>query len=341
MDIYSTYALSGVISRIRPLPQFFLDTFFPTMQVSDKEEIYFDVIEEKPRVTPFVHPLRAGKLVEQTGFYTNSFKPAYVKDKRVFNPAKGLKRTAGEQLTGSLTPDQRLSALLAADLADQKKMLSRRFELMAAEAIIYGTQTIIGDGVNATVNFQRNSALTIALSGDAKWDATANTNRGQQIEDWDALLLDAAGVNADCIVMDRKAWKLLKDDATFKSRLLSPNVAVQPAVDVNPMKNVEGVAFKGYYGEYPIYVYSHTYIDPTDGQVKNAMPDNTVVLASKRVDGVRHFGAIQDLDAGLSPLEYFVKSWTEQEPSQRFLLAQSAPLMVPYRPNATLRVTVA
>lgn len=341
MDLYSTAALSGVIYRLRPLPTFFLDTFFPTVSVSDKEEIYFDTVEEKPRITPFVHPLRAGKLVENTGYTTKSFKPAYVKDKRVHTPNKAIKRLPGEALLGSLTQEQRLAAILANDLQDQRKMLERRFEVMAAEAIIFGTQTIKGDGIDAVVDFGRDSELTITLTGDAKWDATNNTNRGQQIEEWDQMLLDKAGVNCDAIVMDRKAWKLLKDDPTFKARLLQPNVAVQPDVRVLPMRNVEGVSFKGWYGDFPLYVYSHTYIDPVDNVVKNVMPDNTVVMVSNKVDGVRHFGAIQDLDAGLMPLEFFVKSWTEQEPSQRLLLAQSAPLMVPYRTNASLRVKVA
>lgn len=341
MDLYSTAALSGVIYRLRPLPTFFLDTFFPSVSVSDKEEIYFDVVEEKPRITPFVHPLRAGKLIENVGYATKSFKPAYVKDKRVHTPNKAIKRLPGEALLGSLTQEQRMAAILANDLQEQRKMLERRFEVMAAEAIIFGTQTIKGDGIDAQLNFGRDSALDIVLAGDAKWDSANNSNRGQQIEDWDQLLLDTAGVNCDAIVMDRKAWRLLKDDATFKARLLQPNAAVQPDLRVLPMRNVEGVSYKGMYGDFPVYVYSHTYIDPFDGQTKNVMPDFTVVLASNKVDGVRHFGAIQDLDAGLMPLEFFVKSWTEEEPSQRLLLAQSAPLMVPYRPNATLRVKVA
>lgn len=341
MDLYSTAALSGVIYRLRPLPTFFLDTFFPQVQVSDKEEIYFDYVEEKPRITPFVHPMRAGKLIENVGYTTKSFKPAYVKDKRVHVPTKAIKRRPGEALLGSLSPEQRLAAVLADDLAEQKKMLHRRFELMAAEAIIYGTQTVKGDGIDMLVDFQRDASLTVTLAGTAKWDDSTNQDRGQQIEDWDQLLLDTAGVNAEFIIMDRKAWKLLKNDPTFKARLTQPNVAVQPKVEALPMKAVEGVSFKGWYGEFPVYVYSHTYIDAYDGLTKNAMPDNTVIMASTKVDGVRHFGAIQDLDAGLQPLEYFVKSWTEHEPSQRILLAQSAPLMVPYRPNATLRVKVA
>jgi hypothetical protein len=39
-------------------------------------------------------------------------------------------------------------------------------------------------------------------------------------------------------------------------------------------------------------------------------------------------------------MEYFVKSWEVEDPSRRILLMQSAPLIVPYRPDATFAATV-
>jgi hypothetical protein len=37
---------------------------------------------------------------------------------------------------------------------------------------------------------------------------------------------------------------------------------------------------------------------------------------------------------------YFVKSWTEEDPSVRFLMLQSAPLVFPTRPNASFKAKV-
>jgi hypothetical protein len=39
-------------------------------------------------------------------------------------------------------------------------------------------------------------------------------------------------------------------------------------------------------------------------------------------------------------MEYFTKSWTIPDPSTRILLMQSAPLMVPYRINASFSAKV-
>jgi hypothetical protein len=55
---------------------------------------------------------------------------------------------------------------------------------------------------------------------------------------------------------------------------------------------------------------------------------------------VQHYGAIKDEAAGMQALDYFSKSWTQPDPAVRFLMLQSAPLVVPYRVNATLAAKV-
>jgi hypothetical protein len=43
----------------------------------------------------------------------------------------------------------------------------------------------------------------------------------------------------------------------------------------------------------------------------------------------------------LNAVPYWSKSWVTQDPSIRWLLMQSAPLLVPYRIDASLSATVA
>lgn len=341
MDIYTPAYLSRLVTRLRPVPTFFLDTFFREVITSDKEEIYFDVSDSRPRLAPFVSPLLPGKVVSDEGYSTKSFKPAYIKDKRVHHPLKAMKRLPGEDLWATMSPEQRMAAKLASDVQDQKDMLLRRLEVMASEAIIYGRQTIIGDGVNALVNFGRNSALSATLSGAAKWDHADKKDQSDDFEEWSQLLLEIGGSGAGIAVMDIKAWKLLKRDEGLK-KLLSRDY--KPGSDTNlnlaPRFRVEGAVYKGNIGDFEVWVYSLPYEDPETGQAAQAMPDNTVILSSRNVEGVRHYGAILDVETP-RPTEQFVKSWVEQDPSVRYLLSQSAPLMVPYRVNATMTIKVA
>jgi hypothetical protein len=68
-------------------------------------------------------------------------------------------------------------------------------------------------------------------------------------------------------------------------------------------------------------------------------PRDVLMVATGGLDMARCFGAILDVDV-LRADPIFTKSWVTEEPSRRNLLSQSAPLMVPGRPNATLRARV-
>lgn len=338
-DIYSTAFLNRVVDTMAPVPQVFLDLFFREVLTHDSEEVYIDKVTDKPRLTPFVHPLHQGKIIDSVGYSTSVVKPAYLKDIRVHNPLKALKRRAGEALNGALSPAARQQANIVADLADQRRMLARRMEVMAIEAIRDGKATIIGEGFNAVIDFGRDAALTVTLAGPDKWDASTAPDIAGQLETWSQLIADRDG-NVDNVIMDSKAWKLLQANPAVRelldirkgdssTLLISPQVAIQA-----------GVQFKGYLGQFPIWVYSGSYVDPADGVTKKYIPDNTVVLAGARVEGVRHYGAIMDVDV-LVARELYSQSWTERNPSRRMLQTESAPLLVPYRPNSSMKITVA
>jgi len=52
------------------------------------------------------------------------------------------------------------------------------------------------------------------------------------------------------------------------------------------------------------------------------------------------FAAIQDVASNFAPLEIFPKMWNAEDPSTTFVMSQSAPIMVPMNPNASLRARV-
>ncbi len=59
---------------------------------------------------------------------------------------------------------------VARALRNQLENLTRREEVMAAEALIKGTVTVSGeDYPTKVVDFKRDPALTLALTGAAKW----------------------------------------------------------------------------------------------------------------------------------------------------------------------------
>ena len=227
-----------------------------------------------------------------------------------------------------------------ADIADQNRMLMRRLEVMAVEAIRDGKATIKGEGFDALIDFGRHASLTETLAGADKWDASADVDIPGQLELWSQQIADFDG-NVEAVFMDPKAWALARKNNKVKELLeIRRGIADNDLIIEPKMAIRAGVQYKGKIGEFPIYVYTGNYIDPADGQTKKYMPDNTVAMAGRRVEGVRHYGAIMDVDVLVSRDRY-VQSWPERNPSRRMLQLESAPLLVPYRPNSSKKVTVA
>ena len=339
MDIYSTAALNRLVQSLKRPQSALLTTFFGEIETSDTEQILFDVENKKRRIAPFVSPLREGKLVEDEGYVTKSFTPAYIKDKRVHDPNKALKRAAGESVGGDQTPLNRHQANLARSSADQLDMLTRRKEVMASEVLRTGKVTISGEGYpTVVVDFGRNAAHTVALTTTARW-GESGVKPLENIEDWTATVLQNSGAVIRDVVMDTQAWRLFRADADVQKNLDTRPLSASADAVVALQFAKLGMSFKGQLGELRFWVYQDWYVDE-NGVEQKMIPDYTVILASPDVDGVQHHGAIRDEAAGLQPLEFFSKSWVVEDPSRRILLMQSAPLLVPYRPDATFCATV-
>lgn len=336
MDIFSPGVLRRVVSEL-PAPQpFILNSFFGQEQRETTEEIHFDIDSGRRRLAPFVAPIVAGQVVAQNGYTTKTFKPAYIKDKRVFDGSRAFKRAIGERIGGELSPEQRLQAALAFELNDQLGMLTRRMEVMAVEALRTGKITVAGEMYpTVEVNFGRDATLTKALTLGARW-GESGVEPLDDVQAWSLLVTEKSGAAANTIVMDVKAWQLFSA-STKVQKLLD---RFRGADKLNATITGEGGRYMGNIGDFDIWVYAGWYENPADGALTPYLPDHTVIITGPDLEGVRAFGAIRDEEAGFQALPYFSKSWVEKDPAVRYLLMQSAPLLVPYRVNASLCATV-
>jgi hypothetical protein len=341
VDLYSPAVLNRVVQDLKGDTQsFLLDTFFPEISVSLTEEIYFDVLAGKPRLAPFVSPLVEGQIVQSLGYTTNSFKPAYIKDKRVFEDGKAIRRSPGMPIAGPIDPMQQRQVAIASESADQLAMLTRRQEWMAAAALLTGRVTITGEKYpTVVVDFGRDASLTVTLSGADLWSAGTSTPL-EDLETWAGLIRTASGANAVDVVMAQDVYTAFRSNDDVKELLdKSVGLSARTNLDIGPDSTRAGATYKGTVGDFRIWVYSDSYVDES-GAVGKYVPDGYLAMASTQLEGVRHYGAIRDEAAGFQALDYFSKSWTQPDPAARYLLLQSAPLVVPYRINATLGAKV-
>ncbi|WNO10430.1 major capsid protein [Teredinibacter sp. KSP-S5-2] len=342
MDIFSTFVLNRVVESLHRPASFLLDAFFPSVQTEDSEEIHFDIDQSKPRLAPFVSPLVEGKVVAEEGYQTYSFKPAYVKDKRRFNPNAPLKRAIGETIGGSLTPMNRREAALNKSMTNQLENLTRREEVMASEAMRFGRVTVSGENYPTTVvDFKRHADLTRVLLGNLQW-GEPGVNPLNDLEDWASIIQLVSGAAARTVVFDPLAWRLFKDNDKV-DKLLDKRRGTDTTLSIDPIAFGEGnkkVRYVGSIGDFEFFVYNDVYVDD-DGVDQSVLPSYTVLMGSAgELEGTRCYGVIQDEKANYQANRYFSKSWLEEDPAVRWLLMQSAPLIVPYRPNASMCITV-
>ena len=342
MDLYTTGFLNRVVRQLEIDPTaHFLNRFFPTEQAEESEEIHFDVTEEQPRISPFVSPLKAGRIIEHEGYTTNTFKPAYIKDKRLFDPDAPVKRLPGEPVLGGMSAAERTQRLLGQALANQNRMLTRREEVMASEVLRTGKVTISGEGFeDVVVDFGRAAALTIAaLTGDARWSVTDKANPLANLETWSGLIQSNGGGVARDVYMEPVVWSYMRQNAEVAS-LMDTRRGSDSAGEIGPVAPHRSARLVATVGDFNIWLYQEPYITDA-GVAANMMPSGTVLLVNGAdLEGVRHYGMVKDYAANHQAQRAFSKSWVEEDPSRRLLLMQSAPLVVPYRPNASLGAEV-
>jgi hypothetical protein len=340
ISLYDTVALVQIVENLKEPSSFTLDRFFPRSYVSTTEYVALDVYDGKRRLAPFVNPLQEGKIVEVIGMRTPTFKPPYIKPKVRLDPTRPIRRAIGERIGGAeLTPVQREAANLVFEITEQVNMINRRLEWMAVQAMATGTLTVQGEGVPLTsISFGRAAGNTVALTGAARWGQTGVAPT-DNIDAWSAVILQACGFAATDIVFTPTAWRLFRADPKVAS-IVGSLVNGQPNFAAAGVPAMRGGQFLGNWGPYNLWLYYEWYVDPVDNTEKPMMADGTVLMGSPDIDGMRAFATIMDTELGYPSMPYAPKSWTTPDPSARWLMLQSAPIVIPSRVNASFSATV-
>jgi len=339
MDTYSTATLAKVIRTVRPPSNYWLSLAFPGQINFTTESIDLDLVDKSRRLAMFVAPTAQGVPMRDRGFITRSFKPAYMKPKDPVDPARLVKRMAGEGYGGELTPQQREDLIVADILESHRTGIERRWEWMACEAVVHGAVTVSGDDYpTVNVSFGRAAALSKNLTAGNRW-SEATSKPLQDIENWSQEMQRTSGYTPTRITMGVNAWNAFINHADVIKMLEIRRGSVNTG-EVGPGKG-EPWQFRMRLdsANLDIYTYNDIYEDQQGNQV-NFLDQDTIVMTSPAIDGVRCFGAIMDRKVGYAATDMFSKSWEQDDPSALYVMTQSAPLMVPTRPNASLKAKV-
>jgi hypothetical protein len=349
--IFDTNVLIQVVPNLKRSTNFLLDRFFPNIITADSEFVSIDVDVGKRRIAPFVSPLVEGKLVEQRRMQTNTFKPAYIKDKRAPDLRKPVRRMIGERIGGEMSGAEREMANLESEMTDQIDILTRRLEWMAASALSTGTVTIAGDGFpTVVVDFGRDPTLTVAKTGGAQWTLanvlTGTASPTGDIEAWQRQILKKSGATVKDLIFTTSSWDGFIADPLLKGAIFYPKLG-DSGNAINPGAQIErGAVYKGRWGQYDLWIYNEWYVESgSEGnpQVDKEYPmltDGTFIMSGPDMMGTRAFGQILDPAFNYAALPYAPKTWVTEDPAQRYIMMQSSPIVIPTRVNAALSASV-
>jgi len=346
INLFETRTMLETFEQIKPVRTWFLSMFFAITNTSNTKTVDIDVIKGKRRLAPFVAPNRQGVMVERKGYRTDTFKPPYVKPKMITTAEDILKRQPGNIIYApNSSPAIMAAEQMGKDMAELDEMITRREEWMAAKALMDGQIRVIGEGVDKTIDFGMDADAKPVLSGTSLWTDHTNATPLDDLNDWAEQTTKKSGKNVNICVMGTTAWRnFMKCDSVIGTTGGGKNLFSMRAVDIgeiNPRNLPDGSRYKGRLTEVgvDVYTYDEWYIDDESGIEEPLVPANKVMLGATNARCERNYAAIRDLGA-MAPMARFPKSWEENDPSERFLMVQSAPLMVPVEIDAFLSATV-
>lgn len=337
IEAFERVRMIEMLEEIRAPRTHFLDTYFTETETFDTESVKFEVKTSKRRLAPFTRPESQGHLVEKTGVAQKTVTPAYVKPKMSYTPKEMQRRMPGQSIESSASAEDRL----ATDLADLQDMVVRREEFMAARQLQDGTLEIKGDGYDETIDFLVPADHKVTLSGASQWSDNLS-NPITDLQRWSSMIAQTAGLTANRVTLGRDV-----------AEAFQANANVQKYMDLQRMSfgevNVGGVSAQGvrpiaslFGGSLIVESYDEWYYDEaTDAEVP-VLDVDKLVLGSTAARATRFYGAVLDFDAaenGVYQGRWFPKSWIKKDPSQGYLMLQSAPLPAMIQVNGFVSVT--
>lgn len=340
-QIYDTNTLLGVYKDLAPASTYFLDLGFRSAITFETEFIDFEKLATGRKLAPFVAPTAQGVPIYNQGSNITRFKPAYVKPKDAVDPTRLFKKMPGNLLNDSnMSPQARYNALVAAILTDHREAIERRWEWLAARAMVDGKVTIEDERYPArVVDFQRDANHTVVLTGTSRW-GQADANIIGNIESWRSRVRNAKfGGPTNRLTVAPDVWDVMRKDPEVLKQLdvNTRGTAMDLKIGIRDGELVEYIGKLS--NTLELWINSDYYELP-NGSTVPYMASGEVLLSGPNVNGVRAFGAIVDKNAQFQARPVFPKMWDQEDPSATFIMTQSAPLMVPVNPNNTLKATV-
>ena len=336
MNIFDTRTMLEVLRVGKPANTFLRDRYFSNIKTFTTRKIDIDIVKGKRRLAPFVAPKIGGKTVERDGYTTDSFEAPEVSPDMVTTAEDFIHRAPGQTIYGAEDPNQRAAMQLSEDLAELDRMISRREEAMAAEALFAGQVTVKGEGYDEVIRYWPTTPADQpyeALAGNAVWDQDGNPIK--DLREKRRAVIQSSGVTPTEVIMGTQALE------AFLAKLEDAKVALDyRRVDlgqIRPEHLPNGVTYWGRLldSAVDIYSYDEWYLDDS-GVEQPMVPEDSILIGSPNARTTMAYGLVTLMRGGgdnAAP-EFFAErrvpdSWTQRKnPAGRIVQIKSKPLPI-------------
>lgn len=327
MDLYTPVRIEEVFRRSPRVTTFLKRTFFKNTKSFTSRNVYFDIVEGSRSIAPFVNPKAGGKVIPNTGYSTKNYTAPLVAPEKVTEAEEMLDRIPGEQITSGMTPAERAVRKLSEDLVEMDELITRREEVMCAEALFTGKITVKGKGVDEEIDYGFTNTETLSK----KWSASGSDPIAD-LQKWKRAIAKDGYVNADICIMSVDAANAFIANEKVQKLLDIRNYNI---ARIDPMEMTDGVS---YIGTIPmlgmsIYTYDEWYSDGEE--TKPMVPAGTVGVFSTHARFDMLYGSISNFNAKTQAPQTFagpryMESFLTDDNRVRTVRVSSRPLAVPH-----------
>lgn len=329
ISMFETRTMLEMLNEAKKPGTFLKQLCFSRDVPHESEHVDIDIVAGKRRLAPVVKPILGSKTVERLPFSTQTYKPPQVAPDMITTAEDIIKRSAGENIYGAKSPDERAAMILTQDLIDLDDMVTRREEEMCSQALFTGEINIVGDGVNDTIQYwsqlSSGDQPTKSLGSGVRW----NESGGEVLADlrtWRRGVVQKSGVAPTWSVLGSDAAEALLSNEKLLKQLDNRRI---DSGEISQEFLPDGVVYYGFLkgANLDLWGYDEWYIDPADGIEKPMVPAKKILLGSSNVRTSMLYGCVVDPVEGSFAAPRVPVSYTQRKPVEgRVVAMKSRPL---------------
>lgn len=321
LDYFDPRILTGVLTNRPPQYSLFTDLFFTKKSPQPVETFELHVKNRERRMLPFVRNEDAARILEPYSGEVVAVRAPRIRVKRRYKAEDILKNPLGYDPYDLVSNP--VEQAIVEDLDDLRRDLDQTLEWMCAKIITTGVIEIADyiEGQKKVIykvdnRMPATHRITVGTS-DAKW-SNSKSKLMEQVEEWSNMIQETTGSAPTELILGKNVWGNFFRHSDVKDNLDNRRIELGEIIPrVCTM-------FKGVWNGLRIWTYIGT-APLADGSVEYLLDPDSIVLGYKDPETVIEYGRPVDHDCP-GATAFFAKTYKEEDPSVRWVLAETRPL---------------